>query len=293
MPAPRIVTRAEWGAHPWATPVYHIDIEARDYFFNHYHGGIPRNDHGVAMAKEVEAIHLRQGWAGTGYGFMVGQDGVPYEGRGWELVGAHCPGFNTRALSVYYAVGLDEVVSAAAKATGRWIRDEQARRRAGKILHSTWHGKHYPTACCGKPTIAWVAAGMPAAGVVVQVASPLPSVLTTAPKPPKASLTRDGKLGRLTYLALQTRLTAAGMKPGPIDGDFGPASTKALQRYLNAKLGGADLLVDGVGFAQDDQVYKTVRALQRWLGTPQDGKLSTPTSTAVSRMQDRLNRGNF
>jgi len=279
---PTIISRVQWGALPWATPMHHIDVAARDYFFNHYHGGIPRHDRGVAMAKEIEAIHRAEGWAGPGYAFMVGQDGVAFEGRGWELVGAHCPGYNTRAVSVCYAVGLDQVVTAAAKSTGRWLRDEHARRRGGKIVTTTWHGAHYATACCGRPTQDWVKAGMPVATlapVVVQVGRP-------APPAQKPSLVKDGWLGAATWLALEQRLVAAGFST------VSPNRVSALQRYLNAKLGGPDLKVDGLGFRQDGVKYLTVAAVQRWVGQPVDGRLSSPSSTVV-RIQDRLNRGNF
>lgn len=291
MTTPTIVTRDEWGALPWATPVYPISIQARDYFFAHYNGHPPRATFGVALAKEIESEHRAQGWAGPGYAFMVGQDGVIMEGRGWELVGAHCPGFNTRGLGVYGAVGDAQELSAQAKASIRWLRDEHAQRRAGKILTTTYHGAHYPTACCGVPTILWVNSGMPAENVM----TPAPPVVIPPQSPVKSSLVVDGQLGPMTFTALQARLIRGGFSCGPAgaDGQFGPASTMALQRYLNAKLGGPDLVVDGIGFAQDNRVYKTVAALQLWLGTPMDGRLSVPVSAAVKRLQDRLNRGNF
>lgn len=293
MNTPVIIPRTQWGAQPWATPVYHIDIAARDYFFVHYNGHAPTHNYGVSMAKDVERGHLAQGWAGVGYNFMVGQDGQILEGRGWELVGAHCPGFNTRGVGVYGAVGDDQQLTPAAKASIRWLREEHARLRYNKILNTTYHGAHFPTACCGVPTIAWVNQGLPiSGGLPMPIPKPTPPIV----RPPvKASLVIDGKLGLLTCKALQTRLVRAGFSCGNygIDGKFGSDSVKALQRYLNAKLGGANLIVDGVGFAQDNKVYKTVAALQLWLGTPTDGRLSTPVSVAIQRMQDRLNRGNF
>lgn len=66
----------------------------------------------------------------------------------------------------------------------------------------------------------------------------------------------------------------------------------AVQKYMNRKYN-AGLTVDGQGIAQDGREYKTVRALQRHLGTPQDGKLSTPVSMAVRELQRRLVAGSF
>jgi N-acetylmuramoyl-L-alanine amidase len=37
-------------------------------------------------------------WDDIGYNFIVGEDGNVYEGRGWGIVGAHAPGFNSYSL---------------------------------------------------------------------------------------------------------------------------------------------------------------------------------------------------
>lgn len=291
---PKILTREEWGAHAWRSQMFTVDITARDYRFNHWHGGAPRHDRGIDCFREIEAIHLANGWSGVGYNWMVGQDGVIGEGRGWNLVGAHCPNFNTRGIGVYFAVGGDKKLTDEAKAAGVWLYQKHLELRK-KAVTLTYHGAHYPTECAGKEVIAWTGAGMPLSGKTLieppKIIVPQPGKIIVSPRP-AVKLNLDGKLGENTITALQKRLCAAGYKTA-VDGDNGPSTTKALQRYLNAKLGGTDLLVDGVGFAQDGREYKTVRALQRWLGTPQDGKLSMPSSLAVKRLQDRLNRGNF
>lgn len=66
----------------------------------------------------------------------------------------------------------------------------------------------------------------------------------------------------------------------------------AVQRTLNARIG-AGLVVDGDGIRQDGHRYKTVAALQRYLGTPVDGRLSAPRSMCVQALQRRLNAGAF
>lgn len=40
------------------------------------------------------AITFASGWDDIGYNFIVGEDGNVYEGRGWDIVGAHA-GVNT------------------------------------------------------------------------------------------------------------------------------------------------------------------------------------------------------
>ncbi len=114
---------------------------------------------------------------------------------------------------------------------------------------------------------------------------------TPAPsKPP--TLTVDGKLGPKTIKRWQQIM---GTKA---DGKISDPSAlvKAVQRHLNAKLklsGSAKLVVDGRGVKQDGKTYKTVRQLQRYLGTPQDGKMSRPKSEVVKALQRRLNTGKF
>jgi hypothetical protein len=140
--------------------MYTVDPRERTEFVVHYHGGPPAHDRGAEMAREIEAIHLDNGWAGVGYGHMVGQDGVVFEGRGWRLVGAHCPGHNRSGFSAYVAIGGNQQPTRYALASVRALYDE-ACRLAGRTLVMTWHGAHYATACPGPNLIAWVQAGMP------------------------------------------------------------------------------------------------------------------------------------
>jgi hypothetical protein len=158
---PSIISRAAWGAQPWRPKVemYRKTLAEQSAVFVHYHGGAPKHPSGAEMAREIEAIHLANGWAGVGYSFMVGQDGQAFEGRGWDLVTAACPGWNRQAWHVYVAVGGSQVPTAAALHTVRALYDEACRRR-GRQLTQTWHGAHYATACPGPVLIPWVRGGM-------------------------------------------------------------------------------------------------------------------------------------
>ncbi len=116
------------------------------------------------------------------------------------------------------------------------------------------------------------------------------------PKPstkPKANLEVDGYWGKATTKALQKALGTVvdGVISGQIknsityviDGvDYGKGGSlmvKALQKKIGAK-------VDGyIG-------TETIRKLQKYLGTIVDGKISTP-SNMVKELQRRLNEGKF
>lgn len=154
-----IISRNAWGARAWRGTPYSVSPSARTHFLVHYHGGEPRHSSGDANAKEIESIHLNNGWSGVGYNFIVGQDGAVREGRGWNLVGAHCPGHNTNGIGVYVAVGGNQRPSDAALRTVRALYDE-ACKRSGRTLVKSWHGANYPTACPGPHLIAWVKQGM-------------------------------------------------------------------------------------------------------------------------------------
>ena len=40
---------------------------------------------------------VNSGWSDIGYSFLVGGDGNIYEGRGWDIIGAHTLHYNSKA----------------------------------------------------------------------------------------------------------------------------------------------------------------------------------------------------
>lgn len=108
-------------------------------------------------------------------------------------------------------------------------------------------------------------------------------------KPPApGKLAVDGELGRNTIKAMQRRFGT------PVDGVISRDSmmVRQLQAYLNSRLN-AGLTIDGDGLWQNNRFSWTITALQQWLGTPMDGRLSAPKSMAVQELQRRLNAGTF
>lgn len=271
-----IISRAQWGATPWRGTVNSVPMSERTHFLVHYHGGVPRNDRGDASAKEIEAIHLGNGWSGVGYNFIVGQDGAIREGRGWNLVGAHCPGHNTNGIGVYVAVGGDQEATEAAKQAVVALYDE-ASRLAGHQLVKSYHGADYATACPGPKLIAWVKAGMPVAGaapvVTRTVAVASRAVKRVARKVARKALAVDGIMGAATVREWQRVMGT------PQDGVISRPSTlvAAVQRALKVP---ADGLLGPV----------TWKAIQRRVGVPADG---IPGPITIKALQRRLNEGRF
>lgn len=110
-----------------------------------------------------------------------------------------------------------------------------------------------------------------------------------SPAPSNGHLTVDGELGPKTIKKWQQVM---GTTP---DGVITPGNSdlvRAVQRRLRATVN-SNLSVDGDGIYQNGRYYKTVAALQTYLGTGVDGKLSTPKSEAVKALQRRLNENRF
>jgi hypothetical protein len=107
--------------------------------------------------------------------------------------------------------------------------------------------------------------------------------------PATAQLSVDGELGEKTIRRWQQIMKT------PVDGKIS-ASNSDLVRAVQQRLKDTvdrSIVVDGEGLAQDGKVTKTVGALQRYLKSPVDGKISKPTSEVVKALQRRLNEGRF
>ena len=114
----------------------------------------------------------------------------------------------------------------------------------------------------------------------------------TAPAPTRkpGMLDVDGELGPKTIRRWQEVMGLA-TRDGVISR---PRSelVVAVQRHLNG-VAKAGLRVDGGGIRQDGRQYKTTAALQRYLQSPADGRLSAPKSMAIQALQRRLSAGRF
>ena len=288
-----IVTRKQWGATPWRDDIHRVSISEKANFLVHYHGGKPAAQRGVNVPRNVERIHLDNGWDGIGYNFLVDLDGVAYEGRGWDGVGSQCPGFNRSGIGVYVAIGGDQQPTDAALQTVRALYDELVQRRGGATVRKMGHRDGIATSCPGDNLYAWVKAGMPRPSLGGGMSAPTPKPPTLPTPKPTAStaLVVDGKLGPATIKRWQKVMGTQ------VDGEISRPSelVRAVQRRLNTK--GARLVVDGKGIqpntSADYGPTNTVKALQRYLGTSADGVLSHPTSEAVKALQRRLNTGKF
>lgn len=63
---------------------------------------------GVNMTVEtIHNGHLKNGWSGIGYHYVIGLDGTIYEGRADDTIGAHAAPQNSDSIGIVYVGGLD------------------------------------------------------------------------------------------------------------------------------------------------------------------------------------------
>ncbi|WP_432006295.1 peptidoglycan-binding protein [Streptomyces parvus] len=214
-----ITSRAAWGARAWNGSPARVSLSQRTEFFVHWFGGVPGNPTGAALAREVERLHMNgNGWAGVGYNWIVDQDGNIFEGRGWDLQGAHCPGHNVSGFGVLIAVGKGGAkASAKALSAARGLYDE-ACRKTGRTLAKRGHRDGIATECPGPDLYAWVKNGMPAEKPATPKPAPKPKPKKYEPFPGAAFFKRAPRSAIVT--AMGKRLVAEGCSayvsgPGP------------------------------------------------------------------------------
>ena len=253
-----IISRAAWGFSGWRSQPRSRRLSDWHYFVIHYEGANPcGHQTGPAVPRGIHRFHKDgRGWAGIGYNFVVDQAGNVFEGRGWNLAGAHKPsgpGSNNVGIGVQCHIGGAEQPSAAMQKAVSDLYVE-ACRRTGRSLIRTWHGDGYATSCPGRPLIQWVKAGMP----VARPHSTFPASGKTGPGmsvaiPKQATLKATGYFDRATVKALQELSNAERIKASQrisvrywpdlvVDGLWGPQTRKGLQALAGLK--GAD--VDGI-----------------------------------------------
>ncbi|KAJ1532314.1 hypothetical protein ONE63_000921 [Megalurothrips usitatus] len=99
---PSIVGRQRWGAAE-SQAVRYIAFPVPEVVVGHTAGAACSSL--TTCSREVHTIqqqHRSQDFGDIGYSFLIGGDGLVYEGRGWHKQGAHTYGYNKRAIGVAF-----------------------------------------------------------------------------------------------------------------------------------------------------------------------------------------------
>lgn len=155
----RIIPRAEWGARP-ARNRTQVAASRRKYFTLHYDSEQPRTATGNSVPRGIQNFHMdTRGWADIGYNFVIDQAGNIFEGRGWNILGAHAEAAgNAVGIGVQIHIGGDQKPSPAALNAADWLWG-QANARFGKRLALAGHRDFTPTSCPGNHLYKIVASG--------------------------------------------------------------------------------------------------------------------------------------
>uniref|UniRef100_A0A3Q3JER2 Peptidoglycan-recognition protein n=1 Tax=Monopterus albus TaxID=43700 RepID=A0A3Q3JER2_MONAL len=96
-----IVSRLQWGA---AAPQQRAILKGSAQRVVIHHTAL-QSYKGLAECKNhlvsIQRMHMKErGFDDIGYNFLVGGDGIVFEGRGWGVVGAHTKGNNYDSLGI-------------------------------------------------------------------------------------------------------------------------------------------------------------------------------------------------
>ncbi|CAL8105816.1 unnamed protein product [Calicophoron daubneyi] len=92
----RIVAREEWNASDPTEIPECLQTPVPYVFVHHtYEPEICFGDECKRSVRNIQTFHMKvRGWSDIGYTFLIGGDGIVYEGRGWGVVGAHTYRYN-------------------------------------------------------------------------------------------------------------------------------------------------------------------------------------------------------
>ncbi|XP_075155914.1 peptidoglycan-recognition protein SC2-like [Haematobia irritans] len=99
-----IVSRSEWGAAAYKGTKATL-ANGKSYVIIHHTAGAYCSTKAacITQMKNIQNYHQNtQGWADIGYNFLIGGDGLVYEGRGWNVVGVHASDYNSISLGISF-----------------------------------------------------------------------------------------------------------------------------------------------------------------------------------------------
>lgn len=156
----KIITREEWKARP---PVERVLMNTPVSYVVIHHGGIAKYCYNQktcsAIVRHYQDLHLDdRGWFDIGYSFLIGEDGNAYEGRGWDYVGAHAPGYNSQSIGICVIGDFNDFLpnEAALKALSGLIDRGVSLGKISNNYHVIGHRQARDTLCPGNALYSYV-----------------------------------------------------------------------------------------------------------------------------------------
>ncbi|GAB3808323.1 peptidoglycan-binding protein [Micromonospora zhanjiangensis] len=259
-----ILPRWRWGARP-PREVVRVATGQRVGFTVHHSASPP-----TATVRAIQNYHMdSNGWSDIGYNFLVDTAGRVYEGRGWDVEGAHASGHNVTHIGACF-IGSDGDVTTAALRSLRALY-ERANQHVGRTLAKTYHGQlpGNATDCPGSQLRTWVQNGM--------MTDTVPPISDTDPSNGGDG---TGMTSVRSVASQQKAVNQAGYVPAlDVDGLWGPktyAGVKWVQGQLN-------VTADGLWGPNTEAAY-----LARYGGGTSAGGMTSVRS--VASQQTSVNR---
>ncbi|XP_043270911.1 peptidoglycan-recognition protein SC2-like [Venturia canescens] len=100
---PSIITRAQWGARSPRKAPEALKERPPPFVVVHHSATDGCTSQAVceARVRSFQNYHMdTKHWDDIGYNFLVGEDGNVYEGRGWDVRGAHSKDYNGKSIGI-------------------------------------------------------------------------------------------------------------------------------------------------------------------------------------------------
>lgn len=146
--------------------------------------------------EEINSMHIRQGMNGIGYHLYIRKDGSVYQGRPFEMVGAHAEGYNWESVGVCLSGNfeIEEPTRKEVESLGECLSMLKGMFPSASIIP---HSNLNATACPGKNLLKRL-------GRII-------TSLSTPPEKPKSRVkvfAHDGKIG-LAFGGVEWRISEA------------------------------------------------------------------------------------
>uniref|UniRef100_A0A1B6DNH7 Peptidoglycan-recognition protein n=1 Tax=Clastoptera arizonana TaxID=38151 RepID=A0A1B6DNH7_9HEMI len=108
------ISRCEWRALPPKIDPERIPAEYQPVPMVVIHHSALNNSCSGLVCDEVVRFYQRlhmdtNGWNDIGYNFLISPNGDVYEGRGWNVVGAHAFGYNSKSVGICLIGNFEEI----------------------------------------------------------------------------------------------------------------------------------------------------------------------------------------
>ncbi|XP_004520320.1 peptidoglycan-recognition protein SC2-like [Ceratitis capitata] len=98
-----IISRAQWGARA-PTSTSYLSNGLSIAVIHHTASAYCSTQADCSQqVRNIQKYHMdSSGWDDIGYNFLIGGDGQVYEGRGWNIVGAHVTNRNSKSIGISF-----------------------------------------------------------------------------------------------------------------------------------------------------------------------------------------------